>query len=70
MSKIIIPYEIINKILLFREKHPVAKLLCCRECNDDYEWCFPEIYDIEGNYIKKGYFYILCSDCLCDMAKD
>lgn len=62
-----IPTEIVHKILLLREKHDVAKLLCCRICDNDYGWHYPLLY--KDNEYKIGYFYILCSDCLHDYRK-
>jgi hypothetical protein len=65
-----LPIEIINKILIFRPKHPVAKLFCCRVCSEDWDWRYPIIYSYQEHTLKTQYFYILCGDCLYDACKD
>ena len=65
----LIPIDIVNKILLYREKHPVAKLLCCRICKDHEYWKFPVKYSTTTRREKIDYFNILCADCLYDWCK-
>ena len=52
----LIPIDIVNNILLYIEKHPVAKLLCCRLCKDDENCIFPIKYNILTNKMIIDYF--------------
>ncbi len=63
MSNIILPMEIINKILITRQKHPLAKILEPRivECRSFAEMMFQPNYDLD--YLFSDYFYITSFPC-------
>jgi hypothetical protein len=64
-----LPFEIVNKILMMRGTHPVAELFCCRDCGENYDWRYPLKYNYLTNKIYTDYFFILCGDCIYDRCK-
>ncbi len=66
MGNVILPIEIVNKILLMRPKHPIAKILEPRikECRNFARMMFPPSYDLD--YLFRHYFYITSFRCFRD----
>ena len=62
MENIILPMEIVNKILIMRPKHPIAKILEKRikECHMFLETMRP---DYDPDYVFRNYFYTTSFPC-------
>jgi hypothetical protein len=63
-----IPEELLNIIFSYRGQHPIAKLLVCSICGDDYNWGFLRIH--EQNRLYTDYSKILCECCLDDIRRE
>jgi hypothetical protein len=76
-----IPNELINKILSFREKHSIRKILVCVHCGEeeyfnDYLYIYHRIRSWSSNnngrwtiHVKKK-FEIVCSECNYELSKN
>ena len=58
MKKYDIPFEIINLICSYRERHPIMNIICCCICGEN---------DIM--YVCKK-FKLICLDCNYEMNKE
>ena len=62
-----IPFEIINKILFYRERHPLRDVICCMRCKYENYFRLYIYYRPTSSFSK---FQILCDDCNYEMEKD